>query len=184
MKQFIAIPSMYSGHGNRMTRPVVCQLEGGCHVVVSHKPGGPGYPRIRLDDVLYCLHRYVWEKHNGPIPEGLCVMHTCDNRMCINPKHLKVGTLGDNNRDMYAKGRAGLQGKNREDIIRRVADKNRGKPSKVKGSRNGNSRLVEAQVLEIRSLGGSVSKAELARRYSVDRKLIHLILLREVWKHV
>jgi predicted glycosyltransferase involved in capsule biosynthesis len=41
----------------------------------------------------------------GHIPEGFCVMHICDNRMCINPKHLKAGTLAQNNLDMTIKGR-------------------------------------------------------------------------------
>lgn len=184
MRTYVEEKPQYSGHGTRMTRPVEYVIDGDCHVVVSHKPASNGYPRIRLDKKLMSLHRYIWEKYNGPIPSGLCVMHKCDNRMCINPNHLRVGTLADNNHDMYTKGRAGLQGPNREDIIRRVAAKNKGKPSKVMGSKNGNSRLVEAQVLEIRSLGGSVSKAELARRYSVDPKLIYLILQRKVWKHV
>jgi hypothetical protein len=49
-------------------------------------------------------HRYTWIKANGPIPEGMVVMHLCDNRGCINIDHLAVGTQGDNLRMAYQRG--------------------------------------------------------------------------------
>lgn len=185
MKVYIEQEAMYAGHGNRKTKPIVYTInKEGCHICISHKPANSGYPRIRLNNKLYLMHRWVWEKYNGTIPEGMCICHACDNRLCINPDHLFLGTVADNNKDMANKGRAVFQKPEWPDIVKRITEKNRGKPSKLKGSANGNSRLTEAQVLEIRSLSGTMSKSELARRYSVDRKLIHLILLREVWTHV
>jgi hypothetical protein len=52
-------------------------------------------------------HRYVWERANGPIPKGMVIMHTCDNRACTNLEHLQLGTQSDNLKDMYSKGRQG-----------------------------------------------------------------------------
>lgn len=51
-------------------------------------------------------HRFSWLIHNGPIPEGKCVLHDCDVPQCVRPDHLHLGTLADNNREMFAKQRA------------------------------------------------------------------------------
>ena len=57
-------------------------------------------------------HRMSYALFVGHIPEGMAVMHMCDNRACFNPDHLKLGTLADNNRDMMQKGRAAWQNMN------------------------------------------------------------------------
>lgn len=54
---------------------------------------------------LIGVHRFAYTTWRGQIPDGKHVMHTCDNRGCINPDHLQVGTHADNMRDMVAKGR-------------------------------------------------------------------------------
>lgn len=67
---------------------------------------GHGYGLLnRGDGVPAKAHRVSWEIHFGPIPEGLGVLHKCDNPECSNPKHLFLGTQKDNARDMSNKGR-------------------------------------------------------------------------------
>ena len=68
-----------------------------------------GYGQIRDMNGRYgkkkLAHRISWNIHNGPIPNGMLVLHTCDNPLCVNPNHLWLGTHKDNNDDMMKKGR-------------------------------------------------------------------------------
>lgn len=63
------------------------------------------YPSIKVAGKHVFVHRIMYEHTHGPIPEGLFVLHRCDNPRCHNPEHLFLGTLADNVRDMMKKGR-------------------------------------------------------------------------------
>jgi hypothetical protein len=68
-----------------------------------------GYGRLHVGGRKFeknlLVHRVTWEAEYGPIPDGMCICHHCDNRACYEVKHLFLGTQADNVRDMDAKGR-------------------------------------------------------------------------------
>lgn len=81
--------------------------ESGCWIWIGLCHPKYGYGRIRNEGSTKFLqaHRVSYELYIGSIPEGLLVCHRCDIRECVNPNHLFLGTITDNNRDMCAKKR-------------------------------------------------------------------------------
>lgn len=69
-----------------------------------------GYGRLKYKNQAWMAHRFSYVLHKGPIPEGLVIMHKCDNPCCINPEHLMAGTQKQNMEDCKAKGRLGARG--------------------------------------------------------------------------
>jgi hypothetical protein len=65
-----------------------------------------GYAKTSYRGRPEWAHRAAWQKANGPIPDGMWVLHRCDVPLCINPDHLFLGTHLDNMADMRAKGRS------------------------------------------------------------------------------
>lgn len=82
----------------------------GCWEWTGKSRSAFGYGLIRLSKAeggkLIGAHRLAWELTNGPIPEGLCVLHSCDNPPCCRPDHLHLGTKADNMREKVERGRA------------------------------------------------------------------------------
>jgi len=68
-----------------------------------------GYGYLKSGKTKVSAHRVSWELRHGPIPNGLWVLHRCDNPKCVNPEHLFLGTALANVQDMMQKGRAKLQ---------------------------------------------------------------------------
>lgn len=114
-------------------------------------------------------HRFSWVLHCGQIPRGLGVLHTCDNGLCVNPEHLYLGTQGDNNRDMVARGRS-CKGR----IIPRIC-----------GSGNPNSRLTEEDVRDVlRRYRAGERQAALAHAFGVGKSTIGHLVRGETWRQI
>lgn len=65
-----------------------------------------GYGRFMLNGKAVRSSRFAYAAFRGPIPAGMCVLHSCDTPACVNPKHLRVGSIAENNAEKEAKGRA------------------------------------------------------------------------------
>lgn len=78
--------------------------DSGCWIWVGSKTK-LGYGKLTVSNKTTLAHRASWACTYGEIPDGMCVLHKCDNPKCINPKHLFLGTYFDNTRDMISKGR-------------------------------------------------------------------------------
>lgn len=120
------------------------------------------YGRFWLEGRQRIAHRVSWEIHHGQIPEGMCVLHRCDNAPCVNPDHLFLGDSKTNTRDMVAKCRD--------------------KAFRVFGERASRSKLTDGVVREI--LRSTEPQRVLAQRHGVTQTAISRIKRRETWRHV
>ncbi len=126
-----------------------------------------GYGIVHRKNKLLKAHRIAYcENLNIALDDiqGMVIRHKCDNRACINPKHLEIGTSADNTNDRHLRGR------------------------NAKGSKNGNSKLTEENVIAIRSsytrYSREYGRGGLAAQYNVSGSLIDQILRYDIWAHV
>lgn len=119
-----------------------------------------GYGMLTVRSKPDRAHRISWRLHNGDIPEGLILCHSCDNRRCVNPDHLFLGTDADNMRDKVNKKRHHW------------------------GESTPSSKLTVSDVVNIRriySLGG-VSQKALSERFGVSQPAIQGIISGRLWR--
>ncbi len=123
-----------------------------------------GYGQIGVKGKIKGAHRVSYELHIGKIPNGLCVLHKCDIKCCVNPDHFFVGTHQDNSDDRVKKGRQ----------------------AKLKGSKNGRAKLIESDIPEIKKdlEQGILTQREIAVKFDVSKAQISRIKLGTNWKHV
>lgn len=122
--------------------------------------GRGGYGICGWNKKVWSTHRLAWINANGPIPESMHVLHTCDVRNCINPDHLWLGTNADNVADKLRKGRA----------------------SAMSGTLNGNAKITEADAARIKQ--DSRLLREIAAEYGVSETIISGIRNGTKWRHV
>ena len=134
----------------------------GCWEWIGGVVQGTGYGIFRIGRKVERSHRVSWELANGPIPNGLFVCHRCDNRICVNPSHLFLGTHSDNMADMASKGRS------------------------PNGESHKDAKLSRDGVLCVRALWetGKLTKKAISELFCVDPSTISRVLSGGQWRHV
>jgi hypothetical protein len=191
--------------------PIMPHMESPCWIWTAGK-SKKGYGAFFVNGKQLGTHRVAWVLANGQISQdsnqhSLFVCHRCDRRDCTNSSHLFLGTHIDNVRDMVAKGRhikgdrhpsrLHIEKRPRGDghysrihperLSRGGSHYTRLRPEKVsRGQANGNSKLTEAKVIDIRTryAAGGITLAALAAEFGVSFGLISHIVNRKTWKHI
>lgn len=121
-----------------------------------------GYGNFKVDGVNCYAHRICYELEHGSIPEGMCVLHRCDNPSCVNPEHLFLGTHRDNVKDKISKRRHCI------------------------GSKNGRSKMTRERVRVLRAYkkGLPITDVMLGQRFGISATSARDIVSGKHWKHV
>ena len=120
-----------------------------------------GYGHFKHNGKSRLVHREAYKMHKGEIPDGVYVLHQCDNRCCVNPRHLFLGTALDNRLDMQSKGRHAY------------------------GERVNTAKLTEAQVFEIYALSeNGVGSPRIAKRFGISQSMAWNIKTGRSWSHL
>lgn len=120
------------------------------------------YGQVRVGAKMQKAHRVAWEKAYGSIPNGMLVLHTCDNPPCVNPEHLYLGTHSDNALDRERRGR----GRNSA------------------GAQNGNTIISEQTTIRLKMLDGVLAASACARAVGISAQQAWMIMKGKYWKHV
>ena len=140
--------------------------DSGCHDFTGRK-NSSGYGQLSNNGVRILVHRWIWETVNrSVIPDGLNVLHHCDNPACCNPAHLYVGTHTENMRDKVARGRS-------KNMPRGAAHK------------RSMAKITEDDAIIIkRELARGERGCDIAYQLKVSRNLVSEINLGKTWAHL
>lgn len=144
------------------------------------------YGAFRIDGEEY-THRVAWTLTYGKIPDGLQVLHRCDNPPCCNPAHLWLGTRQDNMIDRDNKKRGAHFN---PDFIKkataRLIKARKEHPEKfARGGQVRTAKLTEDQVIEIRKKhADGMRVCELARNYGLSSSTMYKLVEGRTWKHL
>lgn len=122
-----------------------------------------GYGWFGVNRKIKLAHRVSYSLYRSSIPEGMILMHACDNPACVNPDHLKLGTMKQNTQDMISKGRT----------------------NGPKGTRNSKCRITEEQARFIKnqiSLG--VRPCDIYNSMKISKEIVRGILYRNTWSYL
>lgn len=138
-----------------------------CWLWVGAKMGS-GYGVMRdSDQSMQGAHRISYKLYKGDIPKDKIICHTCDNKSCVNPDHLFLGTQSDNMQDMHKKGRANFGGRNQT------------------GKNNNAVKVTEDQVITIKKLHKQkIKQADIAKITGVSRPNVWCIVHGKSWNHI
>lgn len=158
----------YVSDEERFLSMVLPVTESGCWLWTGALLTANGYAKFSLGKETNWRtisgHRFSYKTYKGDIPEGLCVLHSCDVRSCVNPNHLSLGTYKENSEDAVRKGRNRF----------------------TKGRESSQSKLTEDDVIKIRFLfnKGKCSSRALGEMFGISHRHVQNIAKGKKWRHV